>query len=330
MMFKLLKPFGTLGWERGSLGKMVDLMGLTKPEGAEREKELAEKLAVCDILQADVDIEVNEALFEKAPNLKAVFCTSIGLDYVDLEAASKRGILVANSPDFCVLSVAEYAIGMLYALLRRIPEGVWTVKEDNWKARNSLGGMELYGKTLGVVGFGKTGREVARQALGIGMNVNAYDPYMNTDLAISMGAVPMSMDEVLKSADIVTIHVPLMEETWNLISHEQFNLMKNGVYLVNVARGGIVDESALLVNLKSGKVAGAALDVLSAEPPELDHPLIAYSGKNLIITPHIAWYTREAALRNHEFYTRQVEAFVNGQTPMAVANKCVIKESERV
>lgn len=304
---------------------MVNFLSLTEPEGPAREKELEEKLKICDILQADVDIQVDEALFQKAPNLKAVFCTSIGVDYVDLEAASKRNIIVANNPDFCVGAVAEYAIGLLYAITRRIPEGVQAVRDGRWEDRGQLGGTELFGKSLGIIGFGKTGREVARQALGIGMKVNVKinnpDPHNKAQQVRDMGATPMTMEEVLQNSDILTLHVPLAGETRNLIGEEQFRQMKEGAYLINVARGGVVDENALLANLENGKLAGAALDVLLEEPPSKGNPLLRYQGNNLILTPHMAWYTQEAEDKNDQYFIEQVRDFVNGNTPKGIVNK---------
>lgn len=304
---------------------MVNFLSLTEPEGPAREKELEEKLKICDILQADVDIQVDEALFQKAPNLKAVFCTSIGVDYVDLEAASKRNIIVANNPDFCVGAVAEYAIGLLYAITRRIPEGVQAVRDGRWEDRGQLGGTELFGKSLGIIGFGKTGREVARQALGIGMKVNVKinnpDPHNKAQQVRDMGATPMTMEEVLQNSDILTLHVPLAGETRNLIGEEQFRQMKEGAYLINVARGGVVDENALLANLENGKLAGAALDVLLEEPPSKENPLLRYQGNNLILTPHMAWYTQEAEDKNDQYFIEQVRDFVSGNTPKGIVNK---------
>ena len=304
---------------------MVNFLSLTEPEGPAREKELEEKLKICDILQADVDIQVDEALFQKAPNLKAVFCTSIGVDYVDLEAASKRNIIVANNPDFCVGAVAEYAIGLLYAITRRIPEGVQAVRDGRWEDRGQLGGTELFGKSLGIIGFGKTGREVARQALGIGMKVNVKinnpDPHNKAQQVRDMGATPMTMEEVLRNSDILTLHVPLAGETRNLIGEEQFRQMKEGAYLINVARGGVVDENALLANLENGKLAGAALDVLLEEPPSKGNPLLRYQVNNLILTPHMAWYTQEAEDKNDQYFIEQVRDFVNGNTPKGIVNK---------
>ena len=322
-MYNLFKPYGKISWEKEFVGKYVNILGLDGPEPAQ--EEIDAKLAVCDILQADVDIQVNKELFDKAPNLKAVFCTSIGLDYVDIEEATRRGILIAHNPDFCILAVAEYAVGMMYAVMRNIPGGAESVKAGRWSDRGILKGAELYGKTLGVVGFGKTGREVARQAMGIGMNVVAYDPYMNHELAESMGVKATDMDEVLREGDIITVHVPLMDATRGLIGRKQFAMMKDGVYFINVARGGIVEEDALYEALASGKAAGAAIDVMSKEPPEEDSCLLQYEGKNLIITPHIAWYTAEAAEKNHEFFAEQVKSFTEGELPKATVNKEVFR-----
>lgn len=324
-MYNLLKPFGD-DREKALVGDLVNFLSLTEPEGPKREQELEEKLKICDILQADVDIKVDEELFQKAPNLKAVFCTSIGVDYVDLEAASKRNIIVANNPDFCVVAVAEYAIGLLYALTRRIPEGVKAVKEKNWEMRGQLDGRELLGKSLGIIGFGKTGREVARQALGIGMKVNIKvnnpDPHNKAAQIREMGAEPMTMEEVLEKSDIVSLHVPFAGETRNLIGEAQFARMKEGAYLLNVARGGVVDETALLRNLENGKLAGAALDVMLEEPPSEANPLLQYSGSNLILTPHVAWYTKEAEEKNDLYFADQVKAFVKGAMPKGIVNKC--------
>ena len=163
-MMNMLKPFGG-DEEKTFLEDIVNYMTLTETEESAREKELEEKLKVCDILQADVDIEVNKEIFEKAPNLKYVLCTSVGVDYVDTEEASKRGIIVANNPDFCNVAVGEYTIALMYAGLRRIPKGMKAVAEGNWDAREYMEQTELFGKTLGIIGFGKIGKDVARQAL---------------------------------------------------------------------------------------------------------------------------------------------------------------------
>lgn len=323
-MFNLLKPFGD-DREKALVGSLVNYMTLTAPEGPDREKELDEKLKKCDILQADVDIEINEALLQKAPNLKYILCTSIGVDYVDLEAVKKRNIIVANNPDFCVVAVAEYAVGLMYAIMRRIPEGVQAVKTNNWEKRNAMEQTELCGKTLGIIGFGKTGRDVGRQALGIGMHVhvrvNDPDPNNKANLVRQMGAVPMDLQEVFASSDVLSLHVPMAANTKNLIDEAEFQAMKDGAYLINVARGGVVNERALLKYLNNGKLAGAAIDVLMEEPPNPAHPLLNYSKDNLLITPHAAWFTSEAEQKNDNYFVQQVRDIVSGSTPKGIVNR---------
>lgn len=327
-MYNLLKPFGD-DREKRLVSKYVNFMALTEIEAAAREKELEEKLKVCDILQADVDINVNEALFEKAPNLRYVLCTSIGVDNVDLNAASKRNIIVANNPDFCVVAVAEYAIGLMYAVMRKIPEGVKAVGANHWDKRNTMEQTELYGKTLGIIGFGKTGKDVARQALGIGMNVHVRihnpDPRKKAAAVRALGAVPMTLQEVLASSDVLSLHVPMTEETKNLIGEEEFKAMKDGAYLINVARGGVVNERALLNYLNNGKLAGAAMDVLMEEPPAPEHPLLNYQKENLLLTPHAAWFTAEASQKNDDFFIEQIKAIIKGCEPKGIVNKEVLK-----
>lgn len=325
-MYNLLKPFGD-NREEALVGDMVNFLSLTKPEGVERHQELEEKLKICDILQADVDVTVDDELLSKAPNLKYILCTSIGVDYVDLDAATKRNILVANNPDFCVVAVAEYAVGLMYSIMRRIPEGINAVSTGKWSKRDYIEQTELCGKTLGIIGFGKTGQDVARQALGIGMNVhvrvNIPDLNNKAEKIIDMGALPMSLEDVLTSCDVLSLHVPMTKGTENLIGKRELGMMKPSSYLINVARGGVVDESALVESLTNGKIAGAALDVLVDEPPLDDNPLLDYKGDNLIVTPHVAWYTKEADQKNDAHFIKQVRDIVQDNTLQGVVNKQV-------
>ncbi|MDR0569753.1 MAG: hypothetical protein LBG71_00825 [Clostridiales Family XIII bacterium] len=323
-MYNLLKPYGD-DKERAALDGLVRFMTLEETERERRERELNDKLRVCDILQADVDITVDDAMLRKAPNLKAIFCTSIGVDYVDVEAAAARGVIVANNPDFCVRAVAEFAIGLIYALLRRIPEGAEAVKAEDWAMRDVLRGVQLHGKTLGIVGFGKIARDVVRQALGVGMSVlvrvRGTGGEGKEKIIREAGAEPVSFQELLRRSDILSLHTPLTDETRLLIGREELAAMKEKAYLINVSRGGVVDEQALADSLRAGKLAGAATDVLASEPPERCGPLTAYAGKNLIITPHIAWYTEEAERECFDYYIRQVTDFVAGRIPEGILNK---------
>lgn len=317
-MAVLFKPYGSFSWEKEELKGLVDFLGATEGKTALSEAEITEKIGCVDILQADVDIAVTRRVLEQGKRLRAVLCTSIGVDYVDLEAATEKGVLVANNPDFCVVAVAEYTIGLMFALLRRIPQGIGTVKEGKWKERGNLVGVELFGKTLGVIGLGKTGREVGGRGRALGMKVVAYSPHAGASAAASVGAEYVSLEELLGRADIITIHTSLRKDTNKLIGERELALMKEGAYLINVARGGIVEEEALAKALTKGKLAGAALDVLSSEPPNPDNPLLKTG--NVLITPHIAWSTAEAKVKTHQTFADQVKAVLQGEVPPHLLN----------
>jgi phosphoglycerate dehydrogenase-like enzyme len=323
-MYTLFKPFGSVAWEEENLRALVSVLGVSAAPAPASELEAG--LAVCDILVGDVDIVIDRALIAKAPRLKAVLCTSVGVDYVDAEALNERGVILANNPDFCVVAVAEYAMGLIYALLRRIPAGAEAVRRGGWQERSRLGGPELCGRNLGIVAFGRIGRDLARQAKGIGMNVFAYDAFMDEDAARRLGVTPVSLEALLAQSDIVSIHAPLNEHTRHLIGAAQIAMMKDGAYLVNAARGGVLDEAALLAALNSGKLAGAALDVLEQEPPPADHPLLrAAADCNLILTPHIGWHSFDAREKGLNCLKRQVEAVVGGLLPDECLNAAYAK-----
>jgi D-3-phosphoglycerate dehydrogenase len=278
-------------------------------------------LEVCDILIGDVDVAIDRALIAKAPKLKAVLCVSVGVDYVDAEALNERGVILANNPDFCTVAVAEYAMGLIYALLRRIPAGARAAQEGRWRERGRLGGPELFGKTLGVLGFGRIGQDLARQAKGIGMEVLAYNAFTKEAAAKRLGVTPVSQEALLAQSDIVSVHVPLREGTRALIGAAQLDGMKDGAYLVNTARGGVLDEDALLAALQSGKLAGAALDVIEQEPPAAESPLIGAAREyNLILTPHIGWHSFDAREKALSCLKRQVQAVVSGRLPEECLN----------
>jgi D-3-phosphoglycerate dehydrogenase len=313
-MHTLFKPYGSIHWEAANLNELVKVVGVSSTPASAAE--LAAGLRDCDILVGDVDIMIDKALIDKAPKLKAVLCTSVGVDYVDMKALNERGIILANNPDFCVVAVAEYTMGLIFALLRRIPAGIEAVRNGRWQERARLGGPELCGRNLGIIAFGRIGRDLARQARGIGMNVFAYDAFIDADAVRRLGVVPMSLEDLLAQSDIVSIHAPLNENTLHLIGPAQIAMMKDGAYLLNAARGGVLDEKALLEGLESGKLAGAALDVLEQEPPEADHPLLkAAEHFNLVLTPHIGWHSFDARKKGLDCLKKQVEKVVAGCLP---------------
>ena len=235
---------------------------------------------------------VNEDLLNAAPNLKVVGRAGVGVDNIDIPAATSRGVLVMNTPDGNTISTAEHTCGLILSLARNIPVAVDRVKSGGWDRKKFMG-TEVYGKTLGVIGLGKIGSEVARRMKTFGMNIVAFDPFSTEEHASNIGAALTDLDSVLGAADFLTVHTPLTDKTRGLISLKQREKLKKGIRLVNCARGGIFEEGELLQLLEEGVVASVALDVYSQEPPPeslqelLRHP-------NVVCTPHLGASTEEA------------------------------------
>jgi D-3-phosphoglycerate dehydrogenase / 2-oxoglutarate reductase len=247
-------------------------------------------------------------VIDRAVKLKVIGRAGVGVDNVDVEAATRRGIVVANAPESTVVSAAEHTIGLLVALARNIPQAHAALKQGRWE-RKSYGGIELAGKTLGVLGFGRIGQQVARRALGLGMRVVAYDPYVAADRFRELGVERLETpEEIYAAAEFLTLHLPLTAETRGSINASAFAQMNDGVRLVNAARGELVDEPALVDALTSGKVAGAALDVFSSEP--YSGPLLELD--NVVVTPHLAASTDEAQDRAGIIVAEQVAAALEG------------------
>jgi D-3-phosphoglycerate dehydrogenase len=247
-------------------------------------------------------------VLERAVRLKVIGRAGVGVDNVDVEAATRRGIVVANAPESTVVSAAEHTIGLLVALARNIPQAHAALKQGRWE-RKAYGGVELAGKTLGVLGFGRIGQQVARRAAGLGMRVVAYDPYVAAERFRELGVERLeTKEEVYAGAEFLTLHLPLTPETRGALDAAAFAQLRDGAFLVNAARGALVDEAALHDALRSGKVAGAALDVFSEEP---------YTGAlleldNVVVTPHLAASTDEAQDRAGVIVAEQVRAALEG------------------
>lgn len=229
-------------------------------------------------------------LLESAPRLKVIGRAGIGVDNVDIPAATAKGIIVMNTPFGNSITTAEHAIALMFALARQIPAADISTQAGKWE-KNRFMGVELEAKTLGLIGAGNIGSIVARKAIGIGMKVVAYDPYLSPERALAMGVEKLELDALLGRADFITLHVPMTEQTKNLISREALAKTKKGVRIINCARGGLVDELALAEAIKAGHVAGAAFDVFSEEPAE-KNPLFGLD--NVICTPHLGASTNEA------------------------------------
>jgi D-3-phosphoglycerate dehydrogenase len=254
------------------------------------EDRLIELLAGVDAAIIGV-VPMTARVLEHAPGLKVVSAHGVGVDHVDLQAAARLGVIVANCPGANDQGVADLAIGLMVAVARQIPLTDQDVRAGKW---GRYEGSELWKKTLGLIGLGRIGRGVAKRALGFDMQVLAYDPYVDEQQAGAMGVRLTSFEEVISSADFLSLHAALTPETRHLIGKAALEKIKPSAFLINTARGALVDEDALYAALVEGKLAGAALDVFSAEPP-LGSPLLGL--KNVVVTPHIGAHTKEAIER---------------------------------
>jgi len=262
---------------------------VTTDFGASEEK-IINEIPNYDALIVRSGTKVTKKIIE-ASNLKVIGRAGVGLDNIDLAAAKEKGVEVVNAPESLTIAVAELTFGLMISLMRNIVKGDKSLRERKWD-RSKFMGNELYGKTIGVVGFGRIGREVADRANAFGMKVLAYDPYMTVeDARESNATLTGELDELLKVSDVVSVHAPLNPETKHLINKEKLKLMKNSAMLVNLARGGLVDTSALIDALKNGEIASAALDVFETEPLG-DSPLLELN--NVVLTPHLGASSAEA------------------------------------
>jgi D-3-phosphoglycerate dehydrogenase len=285
---------------------------------------LAEIIGEYDAIIVRSATKLTADLIDRAERLRVIGRAGVGTDNVDLDAATRRGIVVVNAPESTVVSAAEHTIGLLVALARNVPQAHAALKQGRWE-RSRWGGVELADKTLGVIGFGRIGQQVARRAIGLGMRVVAFDPFLGEERFRELGAEPAgSVEEVLEAADFLTLHLPLTLETEGMIDREAIAKMRAGARIVNAARGGLVDEEALIEALRSGKLAGAALDVFSKEP---------YSGELLeldevVVTPHLAASTDEAQDRAGLVVAEQVAAALEGGFVANAVNIPVIDQAD--
>ena len=254
--------------------------------------------------------KVTASVLEAASNLKAIGRAGVGVDNIDLEAAKKHNVTVVNAPTSTSLAVAELTFGLLLAVARELPRADGSMKKGDW-LKKELKGVELNGKTLGVIGYGRIGVEVGKRASAFGMNVIAYDPLIPEDEIIKRGAEPASIQDLYAWSDFISLHLPLSVQTRDMIGPLAFSQMKDGVRIVCAARGGIIDEAALVDALNSGKVAGAALDVFGQEPPGLTETV---SHPRVIATPHIGAQTAEAQVRASEDIANEVLSALRGES----------------
>ena len=255
------------------------------------EAELIPLVGEVEALVVRSETKVTRKVMEAAPRLRVVGRAGVGVDNVDVEAATQRGIVVMNTPSGNTISTAELTFSMLMSLARKIPQAHASMKAGEWN-RKAFQGVELYNKTLGILGMGRIGTEVARRAIAFGMRVLAYDPYLTLSRANALQVELVELDEIYARCDFITVHMPMSDETRGMINTAAFAKMKTGVRVLNCARGGIINETDLCAAIQEGKVAGAALDVYEVEPPAKDFPLRALP--QVIMTPHLGASTDEA------------------------------------
>ena len=280
-------------------------------------EELKKKIEDVDVIVVRSGTKLTRDVLEHAKKLKIIARAGVGVDNIDVQYATEKGIIVVNSPDASSISVAELTMGLMLSAARNIPQATASLKRGEWD-RKSFKGIELYGKTLGVIGLGRIGQQVVKRAKAFGMNIVGYDPYIPEDVARSLGVKLLNdINELCKVSDFITLHVPLTPKTRHIIGKEQISLMKKNAIIVNCARGGLIDEKALYEALKDRRIRSAALDVFEEEPPK-DNPLLKLD--NVIGTPHQGASTEEAQKSAGIIVAKQIVKILRGEPAENIVN----------
>ena len=305
-------------------GKILDGVAQVEYIPTLNEDELAQKIKGYDALMVRSQTKVTKKILDSADKLKIVGRAGVGVDNIDIESATQNGIIVVNSPDGNTNAAAEHTVAMMLAMSRNIPAAAASTKEGNWE-RSKFTGCEVFGKTLGIIGFGKIGHHVANVALALGMNVIVSDPYTTKEAVEKIGAkYTSSLDEFWPLCDYITIHTPKTKETTSLINKNTLNRMKKGVRIINCARGGIIDEAALKEAIESGQVQSAAIDVFETEPDIKASPLYSCEG-NVVMTPHLGASTKEAQFNVAIDVAEQIRDVLSGGSAKAAINIPALK-----
>jgi glyoxylate reductase len=289
-------------------------------------KVIIEKVKNVDALASLLSDKIDAEVFDAAPKLKIVAQMAVGFDNIDIQEATKRGIYVTNTPEVLTDTTADFAWALLMAVARRVVEADKYVRSGQWKVGwhpMMLQGRDVYGATIGIVGAGRIGYAVAKRATGFNMKILYYDVIPRPEMEKELGAKRVDLDTLLRESDFVSIHVPLMKETYHMINAEKLKLMKKTAYLINNARGPVVDEKALYEALKEGRIAGAGLDVFEQEPTPVDNPLLKLD--NVVVAPHISSATYETRSKMAEMVAENLVAFFEGRKPPNLVNPEVMK-----
>ncbi|QSQ08288.1 Hydroxypyruvate reductase [Koleobacter methoxysyntrophicus] len=265
------------------------------------------------------DSKIDRSIIGNLVKCKIIVRQGIGFDNIDIKAAAEKNIIVCNVPDYCTDEVSDHTIALILSLVRKVPVYSGLVKNGIWDIKSVSPIRRLSTLILGLAGFGKIAREVARKAKPFGFRIMAFDPYVSPQLAGEYGVDLVNFEDLIKESDIISIHVPLSKETLHLFDKTKFNLMKPTAYIVNTGRGPLINEKDLYEALKNNRLAGAALDVLEQEPPQKDNPLLAL--ENVIVTPHAAFYSEESYIDLRRKAVQEVKRVLSNQPPLNQVNK---------
>jgi D-3-phosphoglycerate dehydrogenase len=285
----------------------------------DREETIAAAAATADLILTCY-ARITRHVIDSATRLRGIVKYGVGVDSIDLEAATRRGVYVANAPDYGTETVADHAFALLMALSRKLPTIATGMRQDcwSWPVPKLLAG-DIYGKTLGLIGFGRIGKAVARRSAGFGMRVLAADPYVHPKEFERRGVEAASLENLLAQSDFVSLHCVLTPETQAIVAANELQQMKRSAYLINVSRGALVDQRALVAALDEGAISGAACDVFPNEPLTRSDPLAGR--ENVILTPHLAWFTAEAEARLDEVTLNAIHQILGGQVPTNLKNR---------
>ncbi len=310
--------FETSDVEQAILGKLgVDVRKFK----CSNESEVIDVARDADVILCDAS-PITREVISSLRRAKGIVEYGIGYDNIDADAATEKGIVVCNVPDFMTSEVADHAVALILALSRKIHEIIPSTRDGEWNWKKFRPIHALDGKTVGIIGFGNIGRQVAKRLIAFNMEMVAYDPHIPLETIENLGVEALGLEQLLMISDVVTIHVPLTKETRRLIGEKQLALMKNSAILVNTSRGGVIDQVALAASLRNHNIAGAGLDVLAKEPPDLSDPILALD--NVIVTPHIGWYSEQSSTRLQELASLEAERILTGQTPKHPVNPQVL------
>ncbi len=270
------------------------------------------------------DAPITEEIIKSMDKCRLIIRYGIGYDNIDFKAAGEAGIIVCNAPSYGAPDVAEHTMALMISACKHIPIADKCTRTGAWSPQAVGKVRRLSGKTLGLVGFGRIARHVAKRSAAFDMNILVYDPFISEDDAKSLGATKVDLETVLRESDYISLHSPLNDHTFHMLSEDEFKMMKNDAVLVNTGRGGLVDEKALIEALKSGEIGGAALDVFEEEPISPENPLLAMD--NVVLSPHVAWNSYEAVDSLHKEVTANVMRFINGEEPISIVNKDFLRK----